>query len=73
MPSQIALAWRLKHNPVMLPILGTSKVTHLEQNVAAADISLSDKDFTVLDAEEQKAFKSCLMMTARHWQYRGGG
>ncbi|MGY8606062.1 aldo/keto reductase [Gluconobacter cerinus] len=57
-PSQIALAWVLKRSPVMLPIPGTSKVAHLEQNVAAADISLSDEDFAALDAEGRKAFRS---------------
>jgi len=48
-PSQIALAWVLKRSPVMLPIPGTSKVKHLEENIAAADIVLSDDDFTALD------------------------
>ncbi len=48
-PSQIALAWVLKRSKVMLPIPGTSKVKHLEDNVAAADIVLSDEDFTALD------------------------
>ncbi|HEX4534220.1 MAG TPA: aldo/keto reductase [Rhizomicrobium sp.] len=48
-PSQIALAWVLKRSPVMLPIPGTSKVKHLEENVAAADIALSDEDFASLD------------------------
>ena len=38
-PSQLALAWLLKRSPVMLPIPGTSKVAHLEENVAAAEIS----------------------------------
>lgn len=41
---QISLAWLLKRSPVMLPIPGTSKVAHLEENVAAADIRLSDED-----------------------------
>jgi pyridoxine 4-dehydrogenase len=50
-PSQIALAWVLKRSPVMLPIPGTSKVAHLEENVAAADIELSDKEFAALDSE----------------------
>ena len=49
-PSQIALAWVLKRSPVMLPIPGTSKVRHLEDNVAAAGIVLSDEDFAALDA-----------------------
>lgn len=48
-PSQIALAWVLKRSEVMLPIPGTSKVRHLEENVAAADIVLSDDDFAALD------------------------
>jgi aryl-alcohol dehydrogenase-like predicted oxidoreductase len=50
-PSQIALAWVLKRSPVMLPIPGTSKVKHLEENVAAAAIELSDEEFSALDAE----------------------
>ncbi len=49
-PSQIALAWTLKRSPVMLPIPGTSKVAHLEENVAAASISLSDEEFGALDS-----------------------
>jgi aryl-alcohol dehydrogenase-like predicted oxidoreductase len=48
-PGQIALAWVLKRSPVMLPIPGTSKVAHLEENVAAAGIELSDAEFTSLD------------------------
>jgi pyridoxine 4-dehydrogenase len=48
-PSQIALAWLLKRSPVMLPIPGTGKVKHLEENVAAAAITLSDEDFATLD------------------------
>lgn len=48
-PSQIALAWLLKRSPVMLPIPGTGKIKHLEDNVAAAAITLSDADFATLD------------------------
>lgn len=48
-PSQIALAWLLKRSPVMLPIPGTGKRKHLEDNVAAAAIELSDDDFATLD------------------------
>jgi aryl-alcohol dehydrogenase-like predicted oxidoreductase len=47
-PSQLALAWLLKRSPVMLPIPGTSKVTHLEENVGAAEIELSDDEFETL-------------------------
>jgi pyridoxine 4-dehydrogenase len=49
-PAQVALAWVLKRSSVMLPIPGTSKVKHLEENVAAASIVLSDEDFAALDA-----------------------
>ena len=48
-PGQIALAWALKRSPVMLPIPGTGKVKHLEENTAAAAIDLSDEDFATLD------------------------
>ena len=41
-PAQIALAWLLKKSPVMLPIPGTSKVKHLEENVAAALLDIDD-------------------------------
>jgi aryl-alcohol dehydrogenase-like predicted oxidoreductase len=46
--SQLALAWMLKRSPVMLPIPGTGKVAHLEENTAAAAITLSDEDFLAL-------------------------
>jgi pyridoxine 4-dehydrogenase len=47
---QVALAWLLKRSPVILPIPGTSKRTHLRENVAAAEISLSDQEFAGLEA-----------------------
>ncbi len=47
-PSQVALVWLLKRSPVMLPIPGTSRVAHLEENVAAASIELSEEDFKAL-------------------------
>jgi aryl-alcohol dehydrogenase-like predicted oxidoreductase len=47
--SQVALAWVLKRSPVMLPIPGTSKVKHLEENVAAGKLELSEADFRRLD------------------------
>ncbi len=55
-PSQIALAWVLKRAPVMLPIPGTSSVDHLEENVAAANIQLSDADFAALDDQGKAEF-----------------
>ena len=48
-PSQVALAWVLKRSPVMLPIPGTGKVSHLEENTAGAGVQLSDEDFKALD------------------------
>jgi len=62
-PSQVALAWVLKRSPVMLPIPGTGKVKHLEENTAAVALKLSDADFQTLDAqgraewERQKALQ----------------
>lgn len=47
-PSQLALAWLLKRSPVMLPIPGTSTVAHVEENIAAAGIELSEADFETL-------------------------
>jgi pyridoxine 4-dehydrogenase len=49
-PSQIVIAWLLQRSPVMLPIPGTSKREHLEENVASAHISLSSGDVDQLDA-----------------------
>lgn len=47
-PAQLALAWLLRRSPVMLPIPGTSRVSHLEENVAAAEIRLTDEEFQAL-------------------------
>jgi len=47
-PSQIALAWLLRRSPVMLPIPGTSSVAHLEENLRAARIQLSQEEFDQL-------------------------
>jgi aryl-alcohol dehydrogenase-like predicted oxidoreductase len=47
--SQLALAWLLRRSPVMLPIPGTSKVAHLEENCAAATIELSDEEYDALE------------------------
>jgi pyridoxine 4-dehydrogenase len=57
-PGQIALAWVLKRSPVMLPIPGTSKVAHLEENVAAVNITLSDQEFTALDRQGRKEHRA---------------
>jgi len=45
---QVALAWLLARSPVMLPIPGTSSVEHLEENVAAAELELSDEEIRLL-------------------------
>lgn len=47
-PIQIALAWLLRRSRVMLPIPGTSSLAHLEENVAAAEIKLTDDDYALL-------------------------
>jgi pyridoxine 4-dehydrogenase len=49
-PSQLALAWLLRRSPVMLPIPGTSSVAHLEDNMAAASIELTDDEYAALEA-----------------------
>lgn len=49
-PSQIALAWLLARSPVVLPIPGTGSVAHLEENIAAAGIELTDEQRSALDA-----------------------
>lgn len=48
--AQLSLAWLLRRSPVMLPIPGTSKVAHLEENCAAASIVLDDATFRAIDA-----------------------
>ena len=48
--SQLSLAWLLHRSPVMLPIPGTSSIAHLEENVKAADVTLSDAEWKDLEA-----------------------
>jgi pyridoxine 4-dehydrogenase len=48
-PSQLALAWLLKRSPAMLPIPGTSSVAHLDQNLGAAELELTDDQFEALN------------------------
>jgi len=48
--AQLSLAWLLHRSPVMLPIPGTSKVAHLEENVAAAELKLSDEEWQEIEA-----------------------
>ncbi|HVX53674.1 aldo/keto reductase [Nocardioides sp.] len=49
-PAQLALAWLLRRSPVMLPIPGTSKVAHLEENMAGAEITLTDEEYAALES-----------------------
>jgi pyridoxine 4-dehydrogenase len=49
MPAQVALAWLLKKSPAIVLIPGTSSLQHLEQNIAACDIELSERNMQVLD------------------------
>lgn len=48
--AQVSIAWLLRRSPVMLPIPGTSRVAHLEQNCAAGGLTLSDEQFANLSA-----------------------
>jgi pyridoxine 4-dehydrogenase len=54
-PAQVVLAWLLKRSPVMIPIPGTASLAHLEENVAAADLRLSDDQFRMLAGELTRA------------------
>lgn len=58
-PNQVAIAWLLKRSPVILPIPGTSKINHLEENMLAAEIALSNEDFDKLS----KSFKELTSAT----------
>jgi aryl-alcohol dehydrogenase-like predicted oxidoreductase len=54
-PIQVALAWLLKRSPVMLPIPGTSSIAHLEENVQAASLQLTDEEYSELTGVAQLA------------------
>ena len=54
-PAQLSLAWLLHRSPVMLPIPGTSKVQHLEENVAAASLQIGPDEWAQLEAASQAA------------------
>jgi pyridoxine 4-dehydrogenase len=47
-PKQVALAWLLKRSAIMLPIPGTSSIEHLEENMQAATLRLSDEEYAQL-------------------------
>jgi pyridoxine 4-dehydrogenase len=50
-PTQVALAWLLRRSEVMIPIPGTASVEHLAENVAAADLCLSDEQYRVVSED----------------------
>lgn len=52
-PAQLSLAWLLHRSPVMLPIPGTSKVQHLEENIAAASLKIGPDEWAQLEAASQ--------------------
>ena len=54
-PTQIALAWLLRRSPIMLPIPGTSSLEHLEQNIAAASLHLTEEEFGKLSSVPELA------------------
>jgi aryl-alcohol dehydrogenase-like predicted oxidoreductase len=54
-PKQVALAWLLRRSPIMLPIPGTSSVEHLEENVAAASVELTEEEYEKLAAVPELA------------------
>jgi pyridoxine 4-dehydrogenase len=54
-PTQIALAWLLRRSPMMLPIPGTTSIEHLEQNVAAASLRLTEEEYERLAAVPELA------------------
>jgi pyridoxine 4-dehydrogenase len=54
-PIQIALSWLLKRSPIMLPIPGTSSIVHLEENVQAASLQLSESEYLQLTGVAESA------------------
>ncbi|HEU5458708.1 MAG TPA: aldo/keto reductase, partial [Terracidiphilus sp.] len=50
--AQLSLAWLLARSPVMLPIPGTSKLEHLEENVAAAEVKLTAEEIAEMEAAQ---------------------
>jgi aryl-alcohol dehydrogenase-like predicted oxidoreductase len=52
--AQISLAWLLHHSPVLIPIPGTSSVKHLEENMGAAKLRLSDEEWKAIESAAAK-------------------
>lgn len=58
-PAQLSLAWLLQRSPVMLPIPGTSKTAHLEENVAAADLRLTAEEIAQMEKAAHAEQRRC--------------
>jgi aryl-alcohol dehydrogenase-like predicted oxidoreductase len=56
--AQLALAWLLHRSPVILPIPGTSSVSHLEENIAAAGVRLSEQEWEALESSAKSAARA---------------
>jgi pyridoxine 4-dehydrogenase len=52
--AQLSIAWLLHHSPVMLPIPGTSRVAHLEENIGSAGLHLDDAEWSTLERDLKK-------------------
>src|SRR6185436_19634434 len=65
-PAQIALAWLLARKPWIVPIPGTRRMDHLEENLGAIDIALSPADLRDIDAELAKVTVHGGRMSVQH-------
>jgi len=54
--AQLSIAWLLHRSPVMLPIPGTSSIAHLEENLKAAKISLSDSELREIESAAKQRY-----------------
>jgi len=55
--AQLSLAWLLHHSPVTLPIPGTTSIAHLEENIGAGAVKLSDQEWKTIENDGAKAAK----------------
>jgi diketogulonate reductase-like aldo/keto reductase len=69
-PSQLALAWLLRRSPVILPIPGTSKVAHLEENLRAAAIELAERDIAAIRGCEVRTPRLNTVAVITLWRTR---
>ncbi len=57
-PAQLSIAWLLHRSPVMLPIPGTSKVAHLEENISAASLQLQPAEWVELESAAPESLQA---------------